>query len=164
MGERNSVSSDSPLNDRLLNDAWNKPDRSRPLDYAINNRDRTFGAKLAQAITQRYGDAGLTDSTIDITLRGSAGQSLGAFAVNGMNFTLTGEANDYVGKGMAGGRIVISDPGSGIRDQVLAGNTLLYGATGGELYVAGHAGERFAVRNSGATAIVEVLAITVASI
>ncbi len=157
MGERNSVSADSPLNDRLLNDAWNKPDRSRPLIYEINNRDRTFGAKLAQAITQRYGDAGLTDTSIDITLRGSAGQSLGAFAVNGMNFTLTGEANDYVGKGMAGGRIVISDPGSGIRDQVLAGNTLLYGATGGELYVAGRVGERFAVRNSGATAIVEGL-------
>ncbi|MBI5566966.1 MAG: glutamate synthase subunit alpha, partial [Chloroflexi bacterium] len=102
MGERNTVSSDSPLNDRLLNDAWNKPDRSRPLDYEINNRDRTFGAKLAQAIIQRCGEAGVADQPIEVTLRGSAGQSFGAFSVPGMHLTLTGEANDYVGKGMAG--------------------------------------------------------------
>jgi glutamate synthase (ferredoxin) len=157
LGERNSVSSDSPLNDRLLNDAWIKPDHSQPLSYDITNRDRTFGAKLAQAITQKYGAAGIADNPIEVALRGSAGQSFGAFAVPGMHLTLTGEANDYVGKGMAGGRIVISDPGSGIRDQVLAGNTLLYGATGGELYVAGRVGERFGVRNSGATTIVEGL-------
>ncbi len=157
LGECNSVSSDSPLNDRLLNDAWIKPDRSHTLSYDITNRDRTFGAKLAQAITQKHGATGLADDPIEVNLRGSAGQSFGAFAVPGMHLTLTGEANDYVGKGMAGGRIVISDPGSGIRDQVLAGNTLLYGATGGELYVAGRVGERFGVRNSGATAIVEGL-------
>ncbi|MBI5565234.1 MAG: glutamate synthase subunit alpha, partial [Chloroflexi bacterium] len=157
MGERNNVSSDSPLNDRLLTEAWIKPDRSRALNYEINNRDRTFGAKLAQAITKRCGEAGVADHPIEVSLRGSAGQSFGAFAVPGMHLTLTGEANDYVGKGMAGGRIVISDRGSGIRDQVLAGNTLLYGATGGELYVAGRVGERFGVRNSGAKAIVEGL-------
>ncbi len=127
------------------------------IHYRISNQDRTFGARLAGEIAQRHKDAGLPDGLFDVTLEGSAGQSFGAFGVPGLNLTLCGEANDYVGKGLAGGRIVIYPS---VAEQynappVLAGNTVLYGATGGEVFIAGRVGERFAVRNSGAIAIVE---------
>ena len=157
MGEPNPVSIDSPLNDRLLNDAAAalKADQPVQLLYSISNQDRTFGAKLSNLIAERCGDSGVADGLIDVKLQGSAGQSFGAFAIRGMSFTLSGEANDYVGKGLAGGRIAISNPLAALSNPVLAGNTLLYGATSGELYIAGRVGERFAVRNSGAYAIVE---------
>ena len=156
MGEPNGVSSKSPLGEQLLSDAWPALNlgHSMELDYQISNRDRTFGARLSHVIAERFGDDGADPDTFAVTLHGSAGQSFGAFNVRGLNLTLHGEANDYVGKGMAGGRIVISNQHSTIHN-VLAGNTLLYGATGGELYIAGRVGERFAVRNSGAIAIVE---------
>ncbi len=156
LGEANPVASQSPLGEQLLNDAWPALNlgHSIQLNYQISNRDRTFGARLSHVIAERFGDDGADPDTFDVTAHGSAGQSFGAFNVRGLNLTLIGEANDYVGKGMAGGRIVINNPHS-TRHNVLAGNTLLYGATGGELYIAGRVGERFAVRNSGAIAIVE---------
>ncbi len=162
MGEPNRVSSASPLNEQLVSDAWFTLNLDRPTtaSYRITNRDRTFGARLSSLIAEQHGPDGLPDGTFDITLHGSAGQSFGAFGVSGLNLTLVGEANDYVGKGLAGGRIVITSaatqlPTATLQSPVLAGNTILYGATGGELYIAGRAGERFAVRNSGAVAIVE---------
>ncbi len=127
-------------------------------EFEIRNYDRTIGAMLAGEIARRYGNNGMEDAPLDIILRGTAGQSFGAWNLSGLNLNLTGDANDYVGKGMAGGRIVIRPPENSAfsaRDTVIMGNTCLYGATGGELYAAGQAGERFAVRNSGATAIVE---------
>jgi glutamate synthase (ferredoxin) len=156
LGEANPVSSTSPLGEQLLNAAWPALNlgHSIQLNYQISNRDRTFGARLSHVLAERFGDDGADPDTFDVTAHGSAGQSFGAFNVRGLNLTLFGEANDYVGKGMAGGRIVISNPHSTIHN-VLAGNTLLYGATAGELYIAGRVGERFAVRNSGAIAIVE---------
>ncbi|CAG0935365.1 glutamate synthase (ferredoxin) [Thermoflexales bacterium] len=156
LGEANPVSSKSPLGEQLLNDAWPALSlgHSIQLNYQISNRDRTFGARLSHVIAERFGDDGADPDTFDVTAHGSAGQSFGAFNVRGLNLTLIGEANDYVGKGMAGGRIVISNAHATTHN-VLAGNTLLYGATAGELYIAGRVGERFAVRNSGAIAIVE---------
>jgi glutamate synthase (ferredoxin) len=195
MGEANPVSSKSPLGEQLLNDAWPALNlgHSIQLSYQISNRDRTFGARLSHVIAERFGDAGADPDTFDVIAHGSAGQSFGAFNVRGLNLTLHGEANDYVGKGMAGGRIVITNsfrssviasafreaistssneiasshktltrPAllggaamTSVKHNVLAGNTILYGATGGELYIAGRVGERFGVRNSGAIAIVE---------
>ena len=130
------------------------------LDYAIKNTDRAVGTMLAGTIARRYGAEGLPDNTINIKFKGSAGQSFGAFAVKGMNLRLEGEANDYFGKGLSGGRICILPParsGSDFvaADNIIAGNTGLYGATTGELYVNGRVGERFGVRNSGATAVIE---------
>ncbi len=130
------------------------------LDYAIRNTDRAVGTMLSGVIAKRYGEAGLPDSTIDIKFKGSAGQSFGAFAVRGLNLRLEGEANDYFGKGLSGGRISILPPARysqdfRAEDNIIAGNTGLYGATAGELYVNGRVGERFAVRNSGAIAVVE---------
>jgi glutamate synthase (ferredoxin) len=156
VGEPNGVSSKSPLGEQLLSDAWPALNlgHSMELNYQISNRDRTFGARLSHVIAERFGDDGADPDTFAVTLHGSAGQSFGAFNVRGLNLSLHGEANDYVGKGMAGGRIVISNAHPTTHN-VLAGNTLLYGATGGELYIAGRVGERFAVRNSGAIAIVE---------
>lgn len=125
--------------------------------WTIHNTDRAIGARLAGAIIRQYGRE-LTKTPITIQLRGSAGQSFGAFNVPGLQFDLEGEANDYVGKGMAGGRLVIHPPQDApfeARYAPILGNTCLYGATGGELYAAGCAGERFAVRNSGATAVIE---------
>ncbi len=159
-GQRNPLPPGETLNDRLLHDARNalSGHRSVTVSYTISNRDRTFGARLAGVIGQMYGDKGLPPYTVQVTLRGTAGQSFGAFNTPGMHLLLIGEANDYVGKGMAGGVIVIR-PSEQARfswqENVIAGNTLLYGATGGELYAAGQVGERFAVRNSGATAVVE---------
>jgi glutamate synthase domain-containing protein 3 len=116
------------------------------------------GAKLSGEIARRYGNAGLPDDTIAIRFVGSAGQSFGSFAARGLSLELEGEANDYVGKGLSGGRLIVRHPRAAqfIPDQtVLVGNTVLYGATSGEAYFAGTAGERFAVRNSGAIAVVE---------
>jgi glutamate synthase (NADPH/NADH) large chain len=126
--------------------------------FEIRNFNRSIGARLAGEIARRYGNTGMADAPLDILLRGTAGQSFGAWTVAGLNLTLEGDANDYVGKGMNGGRIVIRPPedaGYIARDTAIIGNTCLYGATGGELYAAGRAGERFAVRNSGATAVIE---------
>ena len=124
----------------------------------ITNSDRAVGATLSGEIARRYGNVGLPDDTITVRFAGSAGQSFGAFAARGLTLDLEGEANDYVGKGLSGGRLIIRHPRSAqfIADQtVLIGNTALYGATSGEAYIAGVVGERFAVRNSGAIAVVE---------
>ncbi len=126
--------------------------------FEVRNFNRSIGARLAGEIARRHGNHGMAEAPLDIMLRGTAGQSFGAWNLDGLNLTLEGDANDYVGKGMGGGRIVIRPPeGTGYvaRDTAIIGNTCLYGATGGELYAAGRAGERFAVRNSGATAVIE---------
>jgi len=130
------------------------------LDYAIKNTDRAACTMLSGVIAKKYGQDGLADSTINIKFKGSAGQSFGAFAVKGINIKLEGECNDYFGKGLSGGRICIQPPmriGSEFvpEDNIIAGNTGLYGATTGELYVNGRVGERFGVRNSGAIAVIE---------
>ena len=128
------------------------------LDYTINNTDRAVCTMLSGTIAKKYGEKGLPDSTINIKFKGAAGQSFGAFLAKGVNLKLEGECNDYFGKGLSGGRIAIMPP---IRsnfvaeDNIIAGNTGLYGATSGELYVNGRVGERFAVRNSGAIAVIE---------
>ena len=125
---------------------------------AITNRDRSVGALTGYEITKRFGGNSLPDDTVQITLTGSAGQSFGAFVPKGITMRLIGDANDYVGKGLSGGRIVVApDPRAPFvaEEQIIAGNVLLYGATSGELYVRGRVGERFCVRNSGATAVVE---------
>ena len=130
------------------------------LDYAIKNTDRATCTMLSGLIARKYGEKGLPDSTINIKFKGSAGQSFGAFLTRGVNIKLEGEANDYFAKGLSGGRISILPPVRSsesfvAEDNIIAGNTGLYGATSGELYVNGQVGERFAVRNSGATAVVE---------
>ena len=128
------------------------------LDYAIKNTDRAAGTMLSGLIASKYGEAGLPDSTINVKFKGSAGQSFGAFLMKGVNFKLEGEANDYFAKGLSGGRIAILPPvrsNFSAEDNTIAGNTGLYGATSGELYVNGKVGERFAVRNSGAIAVIE---------
>ena len=130
------------------------------LDYAIRNTDRATTTMLSGVIAKRYGENGLPDSTINIRFKGSAGQSFGAFAVRGLNIRLEGETNDYFGKGLSGGRISILPPSRinsdfVAEDNIIAGNTGLYGATGGELFVNGRVGERFGVRNSGAIAVIE---------
>jgi len=130
------------------------------LELPITNEDRSVGAMLSGLIGRRFGQEGLLGDVIEVSFHGSAGQSFGAFLAHGVSFHLRGEANDYVGKGLSGGRISIAPP-PGVRfvaeDNVIVGNTLLYGATAGELFVNGLAGERFAVRNSGARAVVEGL-------
>ncbi len=128
------------------------------LDYAIKNTDRAVGTMLSGMIADKYGEAGLPDSTVNIKFKGSAGQSFGAFLVKGVNFKLEGETNDYFGKGLSGGRIAILPPtrsNFAAEDNIIAGNTGLYGATSGELYINGKVGERFGVRNSGAIAVLE---------
>ena len=128
------------------------------LEYAVSNTDRAVGAMLSGVIAARYGNAGLPDDTIEIKFKGSAGQSFGAFLAHGVSFRLEGEANDYLGKGLSGGRISVRPPVRSDFDaekNTIAGNTLLYGATAGEVYINGRVGERFAVRNSGAVAVVE---------
>ncbi len=128
------------------------------LDYSIKNTDRAVGAMLSGVVASRYGNDGLADDTINVKFKGSAGQSFGAFLARGITFRLEGETNDYYAKGLSGGRIAIFPPARATysaAENIIAGNTGLYGATGGELYVNGRVGERFAVRNSGATAVVE---------
>ena len=127
-------------------------------EFRVQNFNRSIGARLSGEIARRHGNHGMADAPLDIVLHGNAGQSFGAWNVSGLNLLLRGDANDYVGKGMTGGRIVIYPPdnaGYVARDTAIIGNTCLYGATGGQLFAAGRAGERFAVRNSGATAIIE---------
>lgn len=148
------------LDDWLYEAALDSVETRAPIElkHAIRNTDRTVGARLAGEIARRYGDDGLDPRTIVVRLDGSAGQSFGAFCINGMQLVLCGEANDYVGKGMAGGEIVVRPPLTAryaTNENFIIGNTVLYGATGGALYAAGRAGERFAVRNSGAVAVVE---------
>ena len=128
------------------------------IDLAVRNVHRTIGARISGEIVKKFGPQGLPDNTIRINLKGSAGQSLGAFLAPGVTIRVEGDANDYVGKGMSGGRIVVIPPAGATfmpHENIIIGNVVLYGATGGELYVNGTAGERFAVRNSGATAVVE---------
>ncbi len=128
------------------------------LSASINNVDRTIGAMLSGEISKRYGEEGLPDNTINCTFYGTAGQSFGAFLVKGVTFRLEGDCNDYIGKGLSGGRIIVVPPvGSTFKpeENIIVGNTSLYGATSGEAYIKGVAGERFAVRNSGASAVIE---------
>ncbi len=130
------------------------------LDYAIKNTDRAVTTMLSGVIAKKYGEAGLPADTINIKFKGSAGQSFGAFAVRGVNIKLEGECNDYFGKGLSGGRISILPPSRSndnfkAEENIIAGNTGLYGATSGEMYVNGKVGERFGVRNSGAIAVIE---------
>ncbi|MBV5309636.1 glutamate synthase-related protein, partial [Chromatium okenii] len=129
------------------------------IDIALRNHNRTFGTLLSGRIAERYGHAGLPDDTIHINATGTAGQSLGAWLAQGVTIELSGEGNDYVGKGLSGGRIVIYPPANSAigkaEDNIIVGNTVLYGAISGECYFRGVAGERFCVRNSGATAVVE---------
>ncbi|MGB2569559.1 glutamate synthase large subunit [Micromonospora citrea] len=137
------------------------------VEVAVRNEHRSVGAMLGGEVTRRFGGAGLPDDTIEFALRGTAGQSFGAFLPHGVTLRLHGDANDYVGKGLSGGRIVVrpdaaapfcdaeAAAGQRAEDQIIAGNTILYGATAGELFLRGRVGERFAVRNSGAVAVVE---------
>ena len=128
------------------------------LEYTIANTDRAVGAMLSGTIAKKYGSKGLPDGTINLKFKGSAGQSFGAFLMKGISFKLEGEANDYMGKGLSGGKISVMPPVRSNFDaetNVIAGNTILYGATSGEIYINGRVGERFAVRNSGAIAVVE---------
>ena len=128
------------------------------LDFAIKNTDRAVGAMLSGMIAEKYGNAGLPDKTVNVKFKGSAGQSFGAFLTHGVDFKLEGECNDYFAKGLSGGRVSILPSirsNFAAEDNIIAGNTGLYGATGGELYVNGKVGERFGVRNSGAIAVIE---------
>tara|TARA_R100001509_G_scaffold161506_1_gene130892 strand:+ start:66 stop:905 length:840 start_codon:yes stop_codon:yes gene_type:complete len=127
-------------------------------EFALTNCDRSIGARLSGEIAQRYGNNGMEDAPIVLRLTGTAGQSFGVWNAGGLHMYLEGDCNDYVGKGMAGGKLVVypaRDANFRSQDTVIIGNTCLYGATGGRLYAAGIAGERFAVRNSGAQAVVE---------
>jgi glutamate synthase domain-containing protein 3 len=128
------------------------------IEMPIHNVDRTVGAMLSGEIARRFGSQGLPDDTIRVNFKGSAGQSFGAFLANGVTLSLEGDANDYVGKGLSGGRVVVRAPreaGFVAEENMIVGNVVLYGATSGEAFFNGVAGERFAVRNSGATAVVE---------
>ena len=139
-----------------VKDVINK-DKKGSFSYNISNTDRSVGANISGEIASRYGEDGLS-SSLNLNFMGSAGQSFGCWNANGLNITLNGDANDYVGKGMNGGKIIIkNDADFAINDEktILAGNTCLYGATGGEVYISGSVGERFAVRNSGAKAVIE---------
>ncbi len=148
------------LDAQILRDAAALLERGEKmqLTYAVKNTMRAIGARTSSAILRRKAPKPLLPDHLTIQLRGSAGQSLGAFSVEGVRIELTGDANDYVGKGLSGATLVIKPPVWG-RDQALIGNTALYGATSGRLFAAGLAGERFAVRNSGATAVVEGLGV-----
>ena len=151
---------EAPLDDELVRLAEPALNDKTPvvIDLPVRNVHRTVGARLGGQIVRRYGPEGLPDDTIDITLTGSVGQSAGAFLVPGMALRIVGDANDYAGKGMSGGRLVIAPHPEATfppQENAIVGNTVLYGATGGESYVNGIAGMRFAVRNSGATAVVE---------
>jgi glutamate synthase domain-containing protein 3 len=157
---RNDPPTSDPFHDQLLADAAPALESGTrtSLCYTIRNSNRTVGARLAHEISRRHGGDGLRDGTLEVKFKGSAGQSFGAFLTRGIRLVLEGEANDYVGKGMAGGEIAIVPPVEAkfvASENIILGNTVLYGATGGNLFAAGRAGERFAVRNSGATAVIE---------
>ncbi len=157
---KNTRPEDWPVDEGILQDARDAIAEGRELvlQYPIKNTDRTVGARLAGEIAYRYGDRGLPLGTLTIKFNGSAGQSFGAFCISGLRLELTGEACDYVGKTMHGGTIVVKPHADEIyvwHENAIIGNTVMYGATGGHLYAAGQAGERFCVRNSGGTAVVE---------
>lgn len=144
----------------LINTSRMAIDKAMPvvMSHVIKNTDRAVGAMLSGEIAKKQGEAGLPSDTIQCTFQGSAGQSFGAFLAHGVSFRLEGDANDYVGKGLSGGKIVIVPPAASVfnpEDNIIAGNTILYGATSGEVYINGKVGERFCVRNSGAVAVVE---------
>ena len=150
------------LDHRLIADTHTAVDLKHPvkLSLPIRNRNRAVGAMLSWEISKRYGEEGLPPDTITVKFHGSAGQSFAAFLARGVTFNLEGDANDYLGKGLSGGRVVVTQPREATfvpEDNIIIGNVALYGATEGELYVRGHAGERFCVRNSGARAVVEGL-------
>jgi glutamate synthase (NADPH/NADH) large chain len=164
VAKRKSVNQDHGLEKALDNEIIKKAkgalENKTPvvIDANIRNTNRTVGTMLSHEVAKRYGDAGLPADTITVKLKGTAGQSFGAFLSKGITMVLTGEGNDYVGKGLCGGRIVIKPPEKSKynpAENIIIGNTSLYGATGGEGYFRGVAGERFAVRNSGAVAVVE---------
>jgi len=149
-----------PFDDEILKDALPAIEKDEVFSgfYVVRNVYRSVGTKVAHEIAKRYGDKGLKTGKVELNLHGTAGQSFGAFCIKGLELILTGQANDYVGKGMSGGLIVIKPPKEfkgNSWENVIIGNTVLYGATGGMLFAAGVAGERFAVRNSGAIAVVE---------
>nr|WP_279310405.1 hypothetical protein [Salinibacter ruber] len=151
---------DDKLDHALIEEARPALDQQTPVQIArdIHNWDRAVGAMLSSEVTGRYGPDGLPDGTIEIDLEGVAGQSFGAFLASGVTLRLVGEANDYVGKGLSGGRVILRTPetaGFEADENIILGNVALYGATRGEAYVNGQAGERFAVRNSGVQAVVE---------
>jgi glutamate synthase domain-containing protein 3 len=154
--ETRAAAEGGELDLRLSVDAARALREPRLIDrsYRIRNRDRAVGANLGGRLGRRFG-ADPPPGRVRARFDGAAGQSFGAFLARGVRLDLTGEANDYVGKGMSGGRIAIRPPAGDVGDPVLVGNTALYGATGGELFCAGRAGERFAVRNSGASAVIE---------
>ncbi|HEU0234741.1 MAG TPA: glutamate synthase large subunit [Gallionella sp.] len=148
------------LDNQLIAQAMVALEHKKPvvIESAIRNVNRTVGTMLSHEVVKRHGQAGLPANTITVKLKGSAGQSFGAFLARGISLELSGESNDYVGKGLCGGRIVVLPPGECkfvAADNIIVGNTALYGATSGEGYFCGVAGERFAVRNSGAVAVVE---------
>jgi glutamate synthase (NADPH/NADH) large chain len=148
------------LDRRLIEQAQASLDRGAPvkIEEEINNTDRSAGAMLSGQVAKIYGHAGLPHDTIQVSLKGTAGQAFGAWLARGVTFDLEGEGNDYVGKGLSGGRIIVKPPrNSGIvpEESIIVGNTVMYGAVEGECYFRGIAGERFAVRNSGAVAVVE---------
>lgn len=148
------------LDHQLIAQAQPAIDNGTPVEITlpVSNANRTVGAMLSGRVARKYGEDGLPDSTININLNGSGGQSFGAFLAPGVSIRLAGDTNDYMGKGIGGGRIVIVPPdGSGFvpEDNIIIGNVALYGATGGDVFIRGRAGERFAVRNSGARAVVE---------
>ncbi len=158
IGQEHNIS--SPVDDEILRAAEPALKDGRPVDIKlpVRNVDRTIGTRLSGEIVTRLGGETLAPGTIRISLTGSAGQSLGAFLARGVSIRLEGDANDYVGKGLSGGKLTIVPPADATfasHQNVIIGNVALYGATGGELYVRGIAGERFAVRNSGAVAVVE---------
>ncbi len=158
--ERNDGLHEAPLDDQILADLGDRLDKGEKttLSYDVKNTHRNIGTKLAGAVADRYGDHGLENGTLDIRLSGSAGQSFGTFTCGGIRLTLTGEANDYVGKGMAGGEIIVKPPANRsfvASENSIVGNTVMFGASGGSLYANGKGGERFCVRNSGGLAVVE---------
>jgi glutamate synthase (NADPH/NADH) large chain len=151
---------DKVLDRKLIEQAEAAIESGTPvvIETAINNTDRTTGAMLSGEIARRYGHTGLPDGTIHIRAEGTAGQSFGAWLAAGVTLELVGQANDYVGKGLSGGRIIVYPPATtriAPEHSIIVGNTVLYGAISGECYFCGVAGERFAVRNSGAVAVVE---------
>ena len=158
--ERQKHPIDDILDRRLIAEAMPALEDREPvtIEVPIRNVDRSAGAMLSGEVAKRYGHKGLKDDTIAVTLKGTAGQSFGAFLARGISFTLVGDGNDYVGKGLSGGRIVVRPPANSRiapEKSIVVGNTVLYGAIEGECYFRGVAGERFAVRNSGAVAVVE---------
>jgi glutamate synthase domain-containing protein 2/glutamate synthase domain-containing protein 1/glutamate synthase domain-containing protein 3 len=158
--DRNDPEHDQPLDDIILQDAEESIRDAKPvrLSYKVDNTNRSLAAKVSGEVAYQYGEAGLPEGTLSLDFTGTAGQSFGAFLAPGISLSLTGEGNDYVGKSMSGGEIVVRPlPGRRFAPEKnsIIGNTVLYGATGGHLYANGRAGERFCVRNSGGTAVVE---------